>query len=461
MTAPKHEIVHKRIQNPHASAPLIIPILVLCNTPDEVLERNIRANSERDLEWVKAEAAHDGVAIMVGGGPSLAETVEEIRWLKQQGGTIFAINAASEWLRARGIVPDYQVIADAKPETATLVDIFAKEHLFASQVDEATIKRVKKPKLWHLEIGDAPDGIERFFPAWRVARGGYALIGGGAATGNSALCVAYTMGFRTMHIFGYDSCHRAGRSHCYAQPMNMLIPTVDVEWAGRTFTASVAMKSQAEKFQMTAQALKQEGCTLHVYGDGLLQHMYTTKPANLTERDKYRLLWQFDRYREVAPGQLLVDAFVETAKPDGLVIDFGCGTGRAAIDLHNRGVPVYLIDFADNCRDDEALTLPFLEWDLAHPMPARGRYGFCTDVMEHIPPQQTRQVIANIFEAAPAVFFGIDTEPDIQGASIGHALHINLRPHEEWRELLAAHGEIQMEQKHGGYSVFYVVRNEA
>lgn len=456
MTAPRAEIVIKEYQNPHASAPLRIPILVLCNTSDEDLARNIRANSAKDIPWIGASPAHERRAIMVGGGPSAAHDVEYIRYLQRLGGAIFAINGASRWLGDHNIIADYQVIADAKPETASLVDPDAADHLFASQVNEATLSAAPLPKLWHLGTQD----IEADFPPEKVKRGGYALIGGGAATGNSALCLAYAMGYRTFHIFGYDSCHQGGASHAYPQPMNRFIPTVDVSFAGRTFTTSVAMKSQAEKFQMTSQALVQEGCTLHVYGDGLLQHMYRTPAENLTERDKYRLMWQFDTYRDVAPGEFAVDAFLDLAKPDGLILDLGCGTGRASIKMAERGHEVLLIDFADNCRDDEALCLPFLEWDLTRSLPPRAPYGFCTDVMEHIPPEDCETVLANIFEAAKRVFLRIDTEDDECGALIGAKLHLNVKPHAWWRAALEKYGRFLFEQEGPGFSVFYVERVE-
>lgn len=459
MAAPKYEVVQKRFQNPQASAPLFIPILVLCNTSEDDLARNINYNSARDLKWLAAKPAHDGLAVMVGGGPSLADSLGEVRRLQQRGATVFAINGASRWLRARGVAVDYQVIADAKEETATLVDPEAKAHLFSSQVSPVTMDAVADPIVWH----PALDDVENYFPAERVTRGGYVLLGGGH-TGNAALCIAYALGFRDLHVFGYDSSHKAGRSHAYSQPMNDFVPTVDVDFAGRTFTCSVAMKSQAEKFQLTAQALKEAGARIEVYGDGLLQHIYTAPRDRLTERDKYRTIWQFDTYREVSPGELTVGAFLELSKaqraPGDVVIDFGCGTGRAGLALAKADCGVLLVDFADNCRDDEALALPFMEWDLTESCPARAPFGVCIDVMEHIPPNDTEAVLANIMASAERVFFSIDREPDALGTLIGESLHINLRTHDAWLALLRAAGaggcEIEFEQSVDGHSLFYV-----
>lgn len=456
MTAPKSDIYQMQLQNPHATLPLIIPVLVLCNTPDEELEDNIRANSALDLPWVSFREPHDGIAVLVGGGPSLVDHIKEIQALVDDGATVFAMNGASQFLRDNypNIPVDYQVIADAKPETASLVDEYAGRHLFASQVNPETFKRSRGAMLWHLGIKD----MEDMFPEERRKRGGYALVGGGAAVGNSAACLAYVMGYRTLHCFGYDSSHRGDASHAYEQPMNRFIPTIDVEWAGKTYTSSLAMKAQAEKFQITAQGLKQKGCNVIVHGDGLLPAMYNTPPHDLSERDKYRLMWQFDGYREFSPGEGLVSKFIEVAKPDGLIVDFGCGTGRASIALNEQGYDVFLVDFADNCRDEEAIGLPFLEWDLTLPCPISAPYGLCTDVMEHIPPQDVETVLRNILNSAETVFFQISTVADVFGDVIGQRLHRTIKPHYWWAGILRSLGEIKWQEQRDNASCFLITR---
>jgi hypothetical protein len=272
------------------------------------------------------------------------------------------------------------------------------------------------------------------------------------------MCIAYALGHRKLHCFGYDSSHRAGKGHAYAQPMNDSIEVCNVQWGGMTYQASIAMKAQAENFMIMARTMQNLGVSLEVHGDGLLPAMWNTPPESLDERDKYRLMWAFDRYRENSPSELLVSVILQTLKPAGLVLDFGCGTGRASLELSKQGLDLMLIDFADNCRDDEAIFLPFLEWDLTKPMPVHAEYGFCCDVMEHIPPDDVDSVLENIMQAAGKVFFSIATIADDNGALIQQDLHLTVRPHEWWEEILQQFGTVTWSLKTGSDSLFVMQR---
>jgi hypothetical protein len=459
MAAPLYSVSQMPYKNPHSTSPLYLTVICVANTSDEDLARNIKVNSALDLPWLAMQKEHKGIAVMVGGGPSAGDFLKDINNLALNGATVFAMNGASQWLRSKGIAVDYQVIADAKPDTGSLVDPDAYNHLFASQVHPNTMAQVDYPTVWHLAIGD----IEPLFPEARRKRGGYALIGGGAAVGNSALCVAYALGYRTFEIYGFDSCHRGDASHAYEQPMNFGIPCVEVPWAGKTYYASVAMKAQAERFMITGRHLKEAGCTLNIHGDGLLPAMWNTPFEDLSEQDKYRLMWQFDMYRGYSPGEEIVETFLEVAKPEGLVIDFGCGTGRAGLKISGAGHEVILVDFADNCRDQEAITLPFIEHDLTKPFAdLKGDCGICTDVMEHIPTHDAHVVIGNIMNCVPKCLFQISTVEDKCGMMIGKSLHLTVRDADWWRRMFETLGYAVTWQKSEEMAAqFLVTRNRA
>ena len=449
----KLQVVQAEHQNSMVENPLILPLVVLPNTPDEEIRRNIRINSALDLEWLNTVQEHDGVAVLVGGGASIEDEVRQIQILQCYGATVFAMNAASKWCCKHGIGVDYQCILDAKEETISLVDYGAKAYLFGSQVNPKVMRAVETPIVWHC---NTDNDIEKDFPLERIKQGGYVLASGGSAVGNSSMTAIYALGFRNFHIFGFDSCHRDGKSHAYDQPMNKHIPNVEVTWGGETYTASVAMKGHAEDFQVMSQALKQLGCEFTVYGEGLLQSMYFTTAKDMSEQEKYQTMWQYDMYRNHCPGERVIDSFLEHVKPDGIIIDYGCGTGRTSLALLDKGHDVMLLDFTDNCRDQEALSLPFIQWDLTIPIPAKADYGICTDVMEHIPPDDVETVITNIMDSAESVFFQISTVEDSFGEYVDADLHLSIHPHARWHSIISSIATIVWEQDLGEVSLFHV-----
>lgn len=444
-----------RIWNPGATMPLILPIRVICNTPDDVLHENIRINSRRPGKWLFAQPAHSRPAILCGSGPSLKHSLDEVRSLVRDGGMLIALNGAAAYLDNHGMLPDYQVILDAQQRTAELVGP-ARHHLFASQAHPDCWERAPDAQMWHLQV----EGIDALLPDDPPYDDDYTLIGAASSVGVTALVVAYALGCRTLHCFGYDSSNKGEASHAFRQPMNDGEPMVCVTFNGKKYLCSLTMKLQAERFPETARLLEREGCKVFVHGEGLLPDVWNAPVEVLSEREKYERLWTIPEYRQLAPGEHCVDAFLAAAKPaeGARVLDYGSGTGRAALLLHLAGLQVTMIDFAHNCRDVGAAHLPFLQHDLTEPLSLRGEYGFCTDVMEHIPPDDVRRVLAHLFEATPAVFFAIDTKPDLCGAMINQQLHLTLMPHEEWRTLLSEFGTVVHDDAGGDHSTFYVVK---
>jgi len=161
------------------------------------------------------------------------------------------------------------------------------------------------------------------------------------------------------------------------------------------------------------------------------------------EQLKYEKMWAHEQYRAVAPGENCAQLFLAEARPPAgaHVIDFGCGTGRGAIALAMFGkVKVTLVDFAINCLDpfvykalsNQGDTLKFIQADLEKPLPVAAQYGFCTDVMEHIPEDKVEIVLKNIMKAAEYVFFQISTTDDACGVLIGEKLHLTVKPPAWW-----------------------------
>lgn len=149
---------------------------------------------------------------------------------------------------------------------------------------------------------------------------------------------------------------------------------------------------------------------------GIVAHAPTILVTNkTTEQQKYERMWALPEYRAFSPGEEAANTFLAQAKPlkDSTCIDFGCGTGRGGLMIALFGnMIVTLVDFAANALDPEVqgatVTQPhrisWLQADLHKGVPAYAGYGYCTDVMEHIPPEEVDVVLHNIFKSATHVF---------------------------------------------------------
>lgn len=175
----------------------------------------------------------------------------------------------------------------------------------------------------------------------------------------------------------------------------------------------------------------------------------------------YERVWQNQEYRHSAPGEHLAYTFFEKFKPYGRVIDFGCGTGRGAALIHALAdVPVLALDFAGNCLDDDVRNtegITFRQHDLRKSLGETAEFGYCTDVLEHIAPEDVDAVLVNILTAARRVFLAISTVPDHFGPVLaGEPLHLTVQPHEWWKDKLEKMGaRIDWEHDAGEAAMFY------
>lgn len=177
------------------------------------------------------------------------------------------------------------------------------------------------------------------------------------------------------------------------------------------------------------------------------------------ERAKYEQIWAVPAYRKGSPGVVHTPMFASIAdpQPGESVIDLGCGAGDGGEQLAEKlGLSVTYLDHVRVAGVPD----PFIKQALWDPLPARNppwKYGYCCDVMEHIPTEYTMLVLRNIMDACESVFFSIYFQNDVFGPKlIGEPLHLTVMPYTWWRDRLAEFGELVEARDLLGEGVFYV-----
>jgi uncharacterized Rossmann fold enzyme len=243
---------------------------VFCNTIREKTDAHVRAAMHRDLPWLDTKAEHEGHVCIVGGGPSLADTIDELKWRKSIGQRVWALNGAGKFLLTHGIVPDAILIVDARPENIKFLDglddwatVYLASQCHPSLFAWAEAQDVKVI-LWHANTPGMVDilGNERERPVH--------LIGGGTTVGMNAMVIAFTQGYRKIHLYGYDSSYRDGDHHAYDQKLNDNDRIIDALYRDKKFKVASWMKQQVDDFQELVPGLVADGCIITVAGDGLL-----------------------------------------------------------------------------------------------------------------------------------------------------------------------------------------------
>lgn len=179
------------------------------------------------------------------------------------------------------------------------------------------------------------------------------------------------------------------------------------------------------------------------------------------ERSKYQRMWERPEYRINSHGQKCARiAITEMGAAEGdEIFDFGCGLGRASQIFVEEGLVTTGIDIAENAPDEQdgwSFVIANL-WDLPSGFTTDpADWGFCCDVMEHIPEEKVSDVFANISRAVTkGCFFAACLGPSGMGKLIGETLHLTVESPEWWREAAEPHfKELLNFRREPGYAVF-------
>lgn len=254
-----------RHQNPDASMELIMPVDLQGRLGLEEMFANVRENSRAHHEWICEVPPHDGVALVIGAGPSLAKDTDKIMEMQELGAVLYSCNSATVVLNRAGIYPRYHVTLDP----VTDENDFGRAHnyLMASICPPSLFEKYQPVILWHPLI----ENIEDYIPKHSEFVG----IGGGVTVGNSCLCLAYTHGFRDIHCFGMDSSITNGKLHAHDGAADCQI-YIEIPFDGRKYQSTYTMKCQIQVFLNLYRQLVDAGVKVSMHGEGLLPDVFRT-----------------------------------------------------------------------------------------------------------------------------------------------------------------------------------------
>ena len=223
---------------------------------------NMASALDRGLPTVKVCKPHGLTLSIAGGGPSLADTCDELT------GYIAAVNGSFKFLLNQPIIdgsPYFCGVLDAGEHIADmLVADKAVRYYVASICAPSVFDKLKDCNvvLWH--VTPASTGAPHH--ASLLIKDDIS-IGGGCTMGLRWLNLGYVLGFRKFNLHGLDSSFRDGATHAYPDRADVK----DRIKVGEYWTRPNFVAQMRDFFKVMALFKTLEPTEINVYGDGLLQ----------------------------------------------------------------------------------------------------------------------------------------------------------------------------------------------
>jgi len=234
--------------------------------PDEEIQTNVQYAKTRIENWIVECKPHHETAVMVSGGPSFKDYMDEISTQSR----IVCVKHAHDILIENGVIPWACMLLDPRSHVQDFIENPHPEvtYFVASMCHPTTVDKLLKEKanVWgyHAHVGA---GEEKF-----IGKG--IMVGGGSTSAVRGVSVLHTLGFRDFKMYGYDSC--------YGEKMDKGVKDklgrqkyFKVEVSGKRFWTDAELLAQAQDF---TKLMDQPGdLQLDVIGEGMIPHVWSLK----------------------------------------------------------------------------------------------------------------------------------------------------------------------------------------
>ncbi len=254
------------------------------NTSTAEIIGHVEINIARQHPQLQTYQPQDREIAIVAGGPSLKSEWGTLAGLVHGANVaLCAINGAYGYLLDQGYTASLMCMLDAREWNKRFVDRTEPETKFflASQchphVFDSLEQQGRNIYIWHGPI-PAPKGERKkawadgakLFRRYYLSDKNYLMVPGGVTCTAKAVMLVYWLGFRKIHMFGFDSCFMDGDHHAYDQPENQ-DRNVKFRLADRWFECAPWMAYQADSFFKLVPNLPDD-INLMVHGDGLIAY---------------------------------------------------------------------------------------------------------------------------------------------------------------------------------------------
>lgn len=233
--------------------PINVEAQIAANPED--IQSNLESSIKRGLPVLQYHVERPGKWLICGGGPSLKK---ELKKIKRTNGQIVALNGSHDYLLKNKIKPDVFIMTDPR---------------------QYNVKFVKNPEKGiiyyiaahcHPDVFDAIEGYDlRIWFPLEYDIGSF-QIGGGSTVGLRAINIGYALGYRDIHLFGFDGCIKDSH-HAYKQKENDGETVRQVFLHDKEYKMTDWMIAQAQNFDEFVR--RYDDFKLTVHSDGIIKHI--------------------------------------------------------------------------------------------------------------------------------------------------------------------------------------------